>query len=752
MPLDKPIFKDPYSTVLVDKEDNLLGARIAQDGQWRFPGSGLPPENFERAILAFEDRYFYYHFGINPVSIGRALVQNLREGRIVSGGSTITMQVARMAQKNKPRTVWQKLKEMWLAVRLEVRYSKKEILAMYANNAPFGGNVVGLEAASWRYYGRSSNQLSWAEATNLAILPNAPSLIFPGKNDKLLEAKRNKLLQNLFNEGIIDQSDLMLGQLEPVPRKPKKLPNFVPHLLDRAISDGLGQTKIVSSISMPLQQSSNTILEEYHRYFRDKQINNAAVLVVEIETGESWVYLGNAGNREVNNTEVDIIRSRRSPGSLLKPFLYGLAIDAGTITPWQLLPDIPLYYKGFAPQNFDKRFLGAVKANHALRSSLNIPFVNLLRDYGYENFHHDLKKMGVKSLDRGPGHYGLTLVLGGGELTMWELATLYAGLVRTAQNTTKTGTRWQPTSYIANQKKEVNVDEPGMSAAAAWHTVKAMQELRRPDEESNWQQFGSSRPIAWKTGTSYGHKDAWSIGANSKYVVAVWMGNADGEGRPDLVGVRAASPLMFKIFGLLNGDAIFSQPMVKMARYNICVQSGQKANKFCPEKTRTYASATLANTINCQYHKQVFLDKTKQYQVNASCYPMVDMVPDTWFVMPPSQAWYYKKANLDYRELPEFIADCSNDDASMEMIYPRQYTKVFVPIELDQQKGRVIFEAAHHNPSSIIYWHIDDEFVGITQEDHHLGLYPRTGKHKLTLVDDRGKTLTIDFEVLSEGK
>jgi penicillin-binding protein 1C len=277
-----------------------------------------------------------------------------------------------------------------------------------------------------------------------------------------------------------------------------------------------------------------------------------------------------------------------------------------------------------------------------------------------------------------------------------------------------------------------------------------MQELRRPDQESNWQRFGSSRPIAWKTGTSYGHKDAWAVGVTTKYVVAVWLGNADGEGRPDIIGVTAASPLMFKIFGLLKGDANFSAPIGHMTLANICHQSGQKANEYCTDISKTYVGKAIVLTSKCTYHQLLHLDQSKTYQVNSSCYPVSAMQQVPWFIIPPAQAWYYKKGNLDYIDVPDFIAGCDNNEPMMEMIYPQQFTKVFVPVELDKARGRVVFEAAHQNPDAKIYWHIDDEFVGITQNDHHLGFYPAQGTHRLSLIDDKGRELFIPFEVLNE--
>ena len=764
IPIPDPLFDHPSATVLESREGQLLGARIATDGQWRFPPLDSLPDNYVKCLLEFEDRHFYHHPGINPFSIARAVRQNIKAKKIVSGGSTITMQISRMAMGNKPRTIAQKLIEMWLSLRIELKYSKTEILLLYANNAPFGGNVVGISAAAWRYYGRSPHHLSWAEAANLAVLPNAPGLAFPGKNEIKLLGKRNRVLSELAKDAIIDKTTYRLSLAEALPNKPQKLPAITPHLLDRCIKDGLAQTTIISTIDNNKQNTVNELINAHHLIYKFKQIHNAAAIVADIESGEVLAYVGNvATDRKMDHGQhVDIINSRRSPGSLLKPILYALTIDRGLITPYQLLPDIPVFYQGFAPQNFDKQFKGAVPANQALRSSLNVPFVSLLKDYGYEKFHHELSHMGLKSLDKPASHYGLSIILGGGEVTLWEMAGLYAGMVRNLQsfNRNKGENRYQtndfrPLSYvISNDDPDVvRIADSRISASATWHMLKAMQELRRPDAESNWQQFSNSKSIAWKTGTSYGHKDAWAIGLNSKYVVGVWIGNADGEGRPDLVGVSAAAPLMFRIFETLDGDAVFQLPVADMALMKICKQSGSKASKICPDTEVLPIAKNVSSTAACDHHQIIHLDETNTFKVNSICYPIQKMNIVPWFVLPPAQAWYYKKFNSNYAEPPDYLSGCAPQaNEIMEMIYPKKFTKVFVPIEIDGQQGKVVFEAAHRNPETKVFWFLDDQYVGETRQIHQMGLFPSTGRHQLSLVDDRGRELSVVFEAINDRK
>jgi penicillin-binding protein 1C len=761
IPIPDPLFKKPYATILESKEGQLLAARIAGDGQWRFPPANSLPENYKTCLLVFEDKYFHRHPGINPVSIFRAVYQNLKAGRIVSGGSTITMQVARMSMGNKPRTIVQKMVEIWLAFRIEIKYSKEEILNLYANNAPFGGNVVGLSAASWRYYSRSPNHLSWAEAANMVVLPNAPGLMFPGKNDEKLLNKRNRLLSDLKQKNIIDGMTYQLSVAEPLANRPNPLPALAMHLLDRGMKEGHGETRILTTLDNKLQITVNELVKSYHQNLNFKQIHNAATLVADIRTGEVLAYIGNAGLGESidHGQEVDIITSRRSPGSLLKPFLYAMSIDDGLITPQQLLPDIPVYYQGFAPKNFDKQFRGAVPANLALRSSLNVPFVSLLKDYTYEKFHYQLTNMGLKSLNRPAGHYGLSIILGGGDVTLWEMTGLYANLARTlyTYNESKGLNRYDVSNfsrldYHLNSKiKSEKTSEYRLSAGAAWHTLKAMQMLRRPDAESNWQQFSNSQSIAWKTGTSFGHKDAWAIGLNSDFVVGVWIGNADGEGRPDLTGVAAAAPLMFGIFEVLGGNANFPMPVADMEMVSVCKQSGQKASTICPETELLPMAKNAVKASSCAYHRQLHLDATRKYMVNSMCYPVHEMVTMPWFILPPAQAWFYKRFNADFSLPPEYKDDCNAQaKGQMEMIYPRNFTKVFVPVEIDGQQGKVVFEAAHQNPEVRIFWYLNDEYIGETFRIHQLGLFPLAGTHLLSLVDEFGRELSVPFEAIND--
>ena len=376
--LPRKLFEVSYSTVVTDRHGELLGARIARDGQWRFPPVDTVPEKFARCIIAFEDNYYPYHFGVNPLAIARAFKQNIEARRIVSGGSTITMQTIRLSRGEK-RTVVEKVIEIILATRIECRYSKTEILSLYASHAPFGGNVVGLDAAAWRYFGHSSKDLSWAEAATLAVLPNSPSMIHLAKNRPALREKRNQLLKRLHAKKVIDDIDYDLAISENLPSEPMPLPQTAPHLVTRFYKQNEGKHSI-SSIDKQLQLQVESILDRWHTSFMRSDIRNIAAIVIDVHTNEVLAYCGNVKFEErTSSNQVDIIRAPRSTGSILKPFLYYVALQEGLILPNTLFPDIPLNINGFVPQNFNMQYDGAVPVSKVISRSLNIPSVYLLR-------------------------------------------------------------------------------------------------------------------------------------------------------------------------------------------------------------------------------------------------------------------------------------------------------------------------------------------------------------------------------------
>jgi len=464
--LPHPLFKDPTCMVLEAENGDLLGARIAADGQWRFPQQDTVPEKFAQAIIEFEDRRFYYHPGVDPSAIGRALLQNIKNQRVVSGGSTLTMQVIRLSRKDKPRNVYQKLVEMILATRLELSTNKREILSLYASHAPFGGNVVGLDAATWRYFGKQAKLLSWAEAATLAVLPNSPSLIHPGRNRQALLQKRNRLLDRLLERKVIDTLTCQLAKEEPLPDQPHPLPRLAPHLLDRAYLEYVrtgktARSRIRTTVEVTLQNQVTNILQRHQQLLSFNQIHNAAAIVIEIETGNVLAYVGNViGAGEEHGEQVDVIKAPRSTGSVLKPLLYALALQEGQILPKSLLPDVPTQLSGYRPENFYKKYDGMVNADKALIRSLNVPFIYLLQDYGLGKFHFQLKKLGLTTLNKPPGYYGLPIILGGAEGTLWDITGVYASMARTLQHYYNNRDQYNNTDFHSlNYLYRYNIEE-----------------------------------------------------------------------------------------------------------------------------------------------------------------------------------------------------------------------------------------------------------------------------------------------------
>lgn len=742
--LPSPLFSPEYSTILLDREGRLLSAAIAPDGQWRFPGDGEIPDRFVRALLAREDKRFYRHPGVDPLAAARALIANARAGEVVSGGSTITMQAIRLSRPGRPRTVPEKLLEALLALRLEMSTPKPAILRLFASHAPFGGNVVGFEAGSWRYFGREPRTLSWAECALLAVLPNSPGLIHPGRNREELLARRDRLLAVLHKEGAIDEDELWLSLGEPLPPAPFPLPRDAPHLLvtlregeaaragARAASGAPSGARIATSIDRALQRRVNDILLRRAELWKQSGIANAAVLVLDVETGDSLAYAGNVPE-EGPGSAVDIIRSVRSTGSLLKPFLYASMLDAGELLPEQLVADIPTRIGGFQPENSAKTYAGAVPANVALAHSLNVPAVRSLRTFGLDRFADALRGLGLTSLNRPAASYGLTLILGGAEGSLWDLTHMYAGLARRARGAAGFA----------------------LGSGACWLTLSALLEVERPGEEGAWRDYLGSKRIAWKTGTSYGFRDAWAIGVTPRYAVGVWVGNASGEGRPDIKGSSAAAPVLFDVFGLLGDSGWFAVPEADLARVTVCARSGLKAGLYCERTKEILAPPASRSADTCGYCRLVHLEASGRYRATTHTQPMGSLKAVSWFVLPPAMEWYYARSHSDYRPLPPFKPGTGEREAdrstpSLSLMFPEQGGKIYVPIELDGRPGSTVFHAAHRNPRATIFWHMDGQYIGETTELHDREARPGPGAHTLTLVDETGEELVRTFTCLSE--
>lgn len=765
--IPKPLISKPYSTLLYTTEisgrEVLLGARIASDGQWRFPSGSEVPGKFAVCLTQYEDKRFWYHPGVDPFALMRAVQLNLTQSRVVSGGSTLTMQLARIARGNQSRTVGQKVIEMLWALYLEYSYSKAEILRMYASNAPFGGNVVGIEAAAWRYFGREAKDLSWAEQATLAVLPNSPALIHPGRNRAELKQKRDKLLLRLYEKHILDKTEYELACMEALPEKPLPLPNEAPHLLERLAIEKQ-ENRIHTTVDPTLQQQVQRLVNRYVADYRSNHIYNAAALVADVESGKILAYVGNVTDQNMttgHGYQVDVITSPRSTGSVLKPFLYAAMLNDGLILPGTLIADTPLNINGFTPQNFNKTFYGAVPAHVAIERSLNIPLVRMLSQYNTGRFMSLLKRLGMTTLRFSEDHYGASLILGGAEGSLWDLSGMYASLARMLSHYRSYNGRYDRsdihplTTYPIEEKKPIRsvtdirlADESLLSYASLWFMFEAMSGLNRPEEEADWQQFSSMKQVAWKTGTSYGGRDAWAIGVTPRYVVGVWVGNATGEGRSGLTGVGYAAPILFDIYSLLPDVPWFDQPYDELEEVTVCRQSGHKASAICDEVDTVYIPRTGIATAVCPYHRIVHLSQDGQYRVNSSCESVSRMQERSWFVLPPAQAYYYKNYHVEYQTLPPLKPGCEEDQSrQIAILYPEHQAVLYLPKGFSGEREKVVLRATHARSDATLYWHLDDVYLGETRQIHQMACLVEPGNHILTLLDEDGNRRSILFEV-----
>ncbi|MDR3343710.1 MAG: penicillin-binding protein 1C [Treponema sp.] len=761
--LPNPLFDVPYSPVMYDRNGAFLDAAVAADDQWRFPPQGRVDPKFAAALIEYEDRRFRVHPGVDGIAIARAVVQNIQVRRIVSGASTITMQTIRMMRGNKGRTIFEKVLEAVLAVRLEIGRSKEDILALYGANAPFGGNVVGIEAAAWRWFAHTATELSWAEAATLAILPNAPSLVHPGRNREVLRQKRDGLLVRLHQKGYLDEGTMQLAMAETLPLEPKPLPQHAPHLFSKIILDkekGLhGQDRsrrvhtepIKTSLDMMIQSRAAVILQRRAEVYARKGILNAACLILDTPTGEVRAYIGNV--KTLAAGYVDIIKAPRSSGSILKPFLFAAMLDAGELMPTELVSDIPTRISSYHPENNTQSYTGVIPAGEALTRSLNVPAVRALRGFGVGRFVALLKSLGVSTLFRSSDAYGLPLILGGAEITLWDMAGLYAGLARTAMADAagdgNTRSPFFPPVYYPGKRTPAAGRSP-LSPGAAWLTLNILTTAVRPDEEASWQNFADSYHIAWKTGTSFGFRDGWAIGVTPRWTVAVWIGNASGEGRAELRAATTAAPVLFEVFSFLEPSAWIPKPTLDLTSVEVCALSGFPAGPHCEQLILAEIPNHAPPRIPCPFCKTIVLNAAQNRQITLSESPTEQVVIRTWFVLPPAEEWYFRRWNLDYKPLPPFEGQTNSADIAFALFNPAENAQVYVPIELDGRPGKVVFMAAHREQDAILYWHLDKTYLGQTTVFHEIECHPEAGSHTLTVIDRRGTMIKRNFVVLNQ--
>ena len=721
-----------YSFAIYDKHEKLLCASLSSEESYHLPLSSHINEFYKKASIVYEDKAFFLHFGLDFSSVFRSSFLNIKEKKIVSGASTITMQVARLLCKNEKRTYFQKIKEAFLSLLLEARYTKDEIFALYALHAPFGGNVIGVDAASFRYFSTSEENLTISQATVLAVLPNQPSLVTLSKMRKRLKEKRDILIKNLHQYGIIDSQTCDLSILEPLPEKPSPLPFLAMHYHDFLKTNKelkAKNEKYITTIDYEMQKLMEDMTERHSKRLQENLIYNMAMLVMEVETGDVLVYVGNTGffNATGKNVYVDMARAKRSSGSLLKPFLFAGMLDRGMIFPHSLLIDIPTQIQNYAPENNNGKYEGAIEASEALTKSLNVPFVRALREYGIPPFLDLLKKCGFTTFNRKPEEYGLPLILGGGEITLYEACSVYARLARCASN------------MLAFD------EEFPISKGAAYLTLNELTSGKRPYDEAFWESFVGKQKIAWKTGTSDGYKDAWSIGITPKYVVGVWAGNADGVGRPEIKSNIATLPLMFEVFDVLEKSSWFIKPEKHLKRCLSCSHSHYLKGIHCDSAIEAELPINAPLPKPCPFCSSVCLTSDGKYRIEASEAGGNESV-ENWFVLPPSVEVFYANNHKQYKTLPHFL-NKTHKASDFEIIFPENNCLIEIPIELSEKKGAFTAKVAHKNKEATLYWDVDGLYLGKTKTFHQFDITMPEGYHILTVTDEGGNSKKVSFYV-----
>ena len=745
IPPEKPLFPENYSTVIEDKNGEFLRVFLNDNDQWFLPPQTADtiPFKLKKAVVYFEDEYFEYHPGVNPFSLARAAYQNIKSGKIVSGASTLTMQVSRL-RNPKNRNYFSKIIEMLDALRLECHYSKEEILHLYLNHAPYGGNIVGYQAASYKYFGKSPRKLTWGEAATLAVLPNAPGLISPSADAQKLEQKRNFLLEKLLKKEVIDSNTCQLSKMENIPRQVIPFEFHAPHLT-RKLNHKYGKSRkvIQTTLDIGLQQVVSDLTKDHLHYLEQLGITNGAVLVAETKTGKVRSYIGSKDFFERRSEgQVDGVTSPRSSGSLLKPFLYALSMDEGIILPKTLMKDVPTYFDAFSPSNASEKFMGVVRAEKALTKSLNVPAVRLLNTYGLYQFYSFLETAGLSTLFRSADDYGLPLIIGGAEVTLWDMAAMFRGLGQYGKFSDL---------QVVQKSEKIQEGSPStlISPGACYLTLEILKDLQRPGVELFWEHYSTQKPIAWKTGTSYGHKDAWAVGVSPQWTIAVWVGNFSGEGNVNLSGTQSAGPLLFKILNHLPHDSEmkwFQKPYDDLIKVEMCKETGFLAGPNCENTQYVDAPLNMKPLKMCPYHKKIFVDEKEEYRVCSKCWEEGHHAKKI-LQFPPRIASFLRSRGQVITKLPPHKPSCpaTHKETTIQIIYPEPNGKIWVPRDFKGKKQKLILRAAHIKEQATLFWYLDDKYLGKTVDQHSRAVDITPGWHRLSVIDKSGNRDEIKF-------
>lgn len=741
-PLPKQKLHPPPSILIEDRHGELIRAFTTPEGRWHIPQKlEQVSSTLELATLHYEDRWFYWHFGINPVSIGRAAIQNIKAGRIVMGGSTITMQVARMMEP-KERTFWNKFIEAFRSLQLELRFSKSEILRFYFNLAPYGGNIVGSGAAARIYFEKAQHQLSLGEAALLAIIPNSPSQWRPDINPTACKNRRDLLLRQLKDAHKITEQQYQEAINESIPTKRHPMPFRAPHFARDLRKKHPHQTHFATTLDLKMQMLAENTLHEYLTPLQEKGINNGAVVIMDAANHQVRAMVGsNDFFDDDQEGQVNGAVSPRSPGSALKPFVYGLALHHGLITPETLLSDVPVDYSGYSPVNYDTQYSGTVTAKTALARSLNVPAVNLSAQLKENSVYNFLIEAGITTFEHPEHHYGLSLILGGCEVTLLELTNLYAGLANMG--------RFSP--YQLSQDGGTGIEKQLLDVGACFILTEMLTEVRRPDLPTMWKSTVNKPKVAWKTGTSYEHKDAWSIGYSPKYAIGVWVGNFDGTGVAEIIGAEAAGPILFALFETLQQNETIEWFHVpdNVEKRRVCALSGLTPTKACGATKEDFYLKNITIQRSCNIHVLVDIDDRTGYRLCSSCRVGRLYHQEMFMEWPADVATWMKTSGYPVQEMPAHFPQCTTLIAGQGPIIrsPSAECEYIIREGVDVEYQKILLEASVSNRTQKIYWFLDHELIFSGSPEEKVFLTPVPGTHTLSCMDDEGRSTEMTLQI-----
>lgn len=733
-----PDLNPPFGTILKDRNGKIIYTFLSEDQQWRFKidEDEKIPSKIKATIIVSEDRRFILHPGFDPLSLFRAIYINLKSGKILQGGSTITMQTIRILDPE-PRTVPVKIKEIIQAIKLEKIYSKEKILKLYLSTVPMGGNISGIKAGSLKYFGKNIEDLTWAECATLAAILKSPNKADLKKNLNFLKEKRDKILKNLYKYKIIDKSTLKFSLKEPLPLKTFEFPKNAPHFSFYLYKEKI-RGNVKTSLDLNLQNSVESIGKNNYEKLKELGISSYAILVQDTESGKILTYVGSPSFYDKRDGQVDGVQAPRSTGSILKPFLYGLYLDRGMATGETLLPDFPMHFGNFSPENADRQFRGAVNFKEALTSSLNIPAVFLLHKYGYENFYNFLKKAEISTLSEDPSRYGLSLIIGGAEGKLLEITNLF----RIFSNKGL----WSPPSFLSEEEKTER--KKLLSEGSAYIIYNILQDLKRP-ESIYYSIYPEKNKFAWKTGTSFKQRDGWAVGTNENYTIGVWIGNFSGEGNQNIMGASLAGPLLFQIFSYLPEEKKEKIKKEGVKEVFVCKESGLSPKEECQNLSLTLIPEKVKNLPLCPYHKKYYVDPEKGYLVCSACWEGIKPQEKSFFLLTPKMKYYSQLSELKAEELPAHNPHCKVlQSGNLKIIYPEENSIIKIPREYDGSFQKIVLKIASYSREKEVIWLLDRALIGKTKGVWDMSIDIEEGDHLLQVIDSEGNSSSVRFKIL----